>query len=775
MVIKKLYVKGSNRLSLSKIKTITYIPKSSTQLILGTNGSGKSSIMEYLFPFVPNINEHFEDGGGIKLELVHSSFNYTLTSGLHMGKRYSFKCDGNELNDSGLGSIQKELIEKEFGITPFISKFILGQKGFSDFSKNERKDWLTLIDPVNYEPILNKYNTLYQSLKDEKSTLKTTSTRISVLKNGLSKEDRTNLIEEIESTEKNYNDSKLKLHKLESETISFDEENIISNLTANCDRLDELQITTNGLILNDIKISIMDLRRKVGRIDKKLNILNNDIKSSIEFERIKAIQKGELESKIVELDRVISKYTSNFKLDYLLVREAIVSNDLPNLYEDYQSLTKELEMYKYCKNIDQLREDYIKISDELSSTEVKFQILEHNKRCDKISCPKCDANFIPNYDEKQNQSLATKLSELKSTKQELNHSIVSHEKFLSLKVEVDEITSVVPSNILTQETMNEITGMLEHVKMIHEVDSLKHELEINQKNYLRMLELNLKDSNELIREQEELLKTKGSLSTSIESYSEKHKNMLNMKSIYNKILEHRSLLFDVSKNKVTGMAVLHIKEYISGIETTLSDLKNLLIEDDKIVMQHETYNSIINECKKNISVLTESVRLLSPSSGLIGDTLLAFQHSFFNEVNELISEMWSYSLEVLPCSIKNGKLDYNFPMMVDHNTNRKDISNGSRSMQDVINLAIITISMRYLGFDGFPLFVDEFGSAMDETHRSKSMNFIDKLKVHHSNVFIISHYVDFYGGMSNVDINVISDKNIDMGDSLYNINMNITR
>ena len=54
MRLKKLILSGYKRFGLSKIQKLTYTPDSIEQVILGSNGSGKSSLLSEIMNLVPN-------------------------------------------------------------------------------------------------------------------------------------------------------------------------------------------------------------------------------------------------------------------------------------------------------------------------------------------------------------------------------------------------------------------------------------------------------------------------------------------------------------------------------------------------------------------------------------------------------------------------------------------------------------------------------------------------------------------------------------------------
>ena len=61
-MIHKIILNNYNRFFLNNITRIEYTPKMKLQLILGSNGSGKSSLISELNPLPINKNDFQEDG-----------------------------------------------------------------------------------------------------------------------------------------------------------------------------------------------------------------------------------------------------------------------------------------------------------------------------------------------------------------------------------------------------------------------------------------------------------------------------------------------------------------------------------------------------------------------------------------------------------------------------------------------------------------------------------------------------------------------------------------
>lgn len=206
-----------------------------------------------------------------------------------------------------------------------------------------------------------------------------------------------------------------------------------------------------------------------------------------------------------------------------------------------------------------------------------------------------------------------------------------------------------------------------------------------------------------------------------------------------------------------------LESYSKQMETN-TDLKRRIDEEDKRI---EFYN-------KEIGDLTLLVNSLSPAKGLIGIAIRQFLDGFLANVNRIIADMWNYDVVIHPCKINdNGTMDYKFPVYINGLPTLKDVSEGSAGMKDIFNLAFMLVSMDLLGMSNYPIFLDEFAVKMDPAHRGNAFKLLSSITKRHSNVFMISHYLDFYGGISDMDVSVLSQDNMDL-EGMTNVNKVMT-
>ena len=165
------HLKGCKRFTLSNITEIEAHFKSRVQVIVGSNGSGKSSFMQELCP-IPSVRTDYLPGGKKELHIEHEGHMYIV--GSDFGNRTSphfFSRDGEQLNVSGTTDVQTELVEQHFGITGAIRNLIYAKTPLCMISKAERKNLFLNINPMELGLILDTHKKALGRVKDCKANL----------------------------------------------------------------------------------------------------------------------------------------------------------------------------------------------------------------------------------------------------------------------------------------------------------------------------------------------------------------------------------------------------------------------------------------------------------------------------------------------------------------------------------------------------------------------------------------------------------------------------
>jgi len=109
-----LEIVGFKRFRLNGIKKFVMKPNQPVQLILGTNGSGKSSLMGELTPLPAEQSNYHKDGYKI-IHITKGNNKYILKSELGVSHPHSFILNDQELNDGGTITVQREFVRQHFG------------------------------------------------------------------------------------------------------------------------------------------------------------------------------------------------------------------------------------------------------------------------------------------------------------------------------------------------------------------------------------------------------------------------------------------------------------------------------------------------------------------------------------------------------------------------------------------------------------------------------------------------------------------------------------
>jgi energy-coupling factor transporter ATP-binding protein EcfA2 len=175
--INKIKLVGYKRFLLNAIRSFTFTPKEIVQLILGTNGSGKSSLIQELNALPAEASNYSKDGSK-EVEIYHNGSTYILLSVFSPSAKHSFIKDSEELNKGGTITVQRELVKQEFGITPMIRDLMIGIEKFTSMSPVKRREWFTMLTPISYDYALSVYSLLKERSRDTTGALKLAKRRL---------------------------------------------------------------------------------------------------------------------------------------------------------------------------------------------------------------------------------------------------------------------------------------------------------------------------------------------------------------------------------------------------------------------------------------------------------------------------------------------------------------------------------------------------------------------------------------------------------------------
>jgi len=205
-------------------------------------------------------------------------------------------------------------------------------------------------------------------------------------------------------------------------------------------------------------------------------------------------------------------------------------------------------------------------------------------------------------------------------------------------------------------------------------------------------------------------------------------------------------------------------------EAIKDDHKQLGHLSHQLTIGHTIQNMVddleksLEQVKQDLEAYKILVDEISPVDGLIAEQVKGFIGAFVDQVNLVISQIWTYDLRILPCGIGDGDLDYKFGLMVNGELAGLDVrdSDASTGQLEVIDFAFKLVYMLYRGMDDFPLYLDELGPHMDEEHRGNIMRFVHMLVESKkcSQLWLVSHFSAMHEIFNSVEYCVMDERNI---------------
>lgn len=807
MKINKLILSGYKRLMLNNIKHLVYTPESIYQLILGTNGSGKSSILYELSPLPGNPSEYITNGYK-EIHLEHNGSDYILKSIFKSIGKHEFIKNGENINPGGTVTIQKELVEREFKLTQEIHELLIGLTNYTNLSPAKRREWITRLCDVDFTYAIGVHQRLKSAARDAQGALKHTKSRLTEESNKLLG------IGDIDQIETQYESlvNEINALFLERDNDSGEYELLHREFIS---LIDEVKISSKKLVLtvptNIGKFtSLEDIQEEIIRINSTRQV-KEEIKKRIttEYQELTELLDTFTSCGVQDVEDM-GKQLETLKLE----RSNTISNlekwvTIPTEAKEienslYSAMPRLAELLKTLPaNIDRkYNRDKVARGKEL----LPNIILERDRARNKVSfyenkleeinnkteqnCPSCNFKWVPGKSEREIAEIIgiielnnKKFLEYSKKESSIRSYLEEAEEYANLfgglKILVNEYPRLkllwdflLDSPLLMNEPSALISDVNQFLRDVNKwsiiktlddkIERLEKLLEIShvgqsQKVTDRLVNLEAELENvtkEIIRiidKHKELIKYESLVKayiTSVNTLETNIKRLLSLKDELLKSIRNREINKAINIQQESLAVVRSKKTEKNAIENIIVDLST---SEAKLAKHHECLSMLASE--------------LSPVDGLIAEQLLGFIESFVLHINTVIESIWSYELKILPCGLDGGDLDYKFPLYVKHEGKENitpDISRGSEAQVEVINLAFRLVTLVYLGLEESPVYLDECGKSFDEQHRLNLMNFIKRLvdTGNYTQLFMVSHYAAFHGSFTQAEVMVLDSTNI---------------
>lgn len=807
MRIDKIEISGNRRLLLNNIKVFTHDFSTDLLILVGTNGCGKSTILDRISPLPGSSNDYVKGGYEIKW-ISHNNNKYRLESQYNTANKhffYAVDSDGKEtnLNEGYTSTVQHDLIRLHFNYTPEIHRVLTWQSGhkFTEMSGPQRKHWITLLNDSD----LTYANSV---LLKAKGRLRDTAGALKHVNNRLAAETQQLLsLTDIEGLEDECSLLKTELTALFPERISGlpsidmssdDVDRAMRDLGTISDKLLQVNLTPPMLrsidsIVSSVTYSdiLNTLQQEAGvasgmythysteycELESVLNALSKTGVDGVEELRV---NRNELISSIEDTKENIRHFRDITEPQTVLKNSDDILEDL---VATLQGMPANIDG-KYSK------ETYDNFNRIYNDTDLEFKRLENrvqhiNQHIDEllntaeIDCPSCKHKWKPGAtiteDELKQRLKEThiQLKQVKAKRDELEESKQSFDEYLYFTRKLNNLKSNYPRMWALWEYLlvaNRTLLMEAPASLVPVVYDWKHD--VRQLCIIESLEKELAIIDEALKGADRLNAHNDS------HFSDRLTSLkLNLQQLTSQITVRDK---DIKKLNEYSQRLQFFNQlrltYVAGLETLKTALQTQVncLKDNAVsrtidshhgviaasqskLNERKTYETIVENLQRSHVQLTkerlDNDTVIAGLEGLIKEQLLSSVASVTDYINSILTNCWSYTLQIQPCSIKDGALDYTFPLFSskEHSNLTNDIREGSTAQVDMINFAFVLSVYRHLGLEQYPLYLDELGRTFDPENRSRLTLFLNQLQESRefSQVIMVSHYSASYGGFAN--------------------------
>ena len=804
----------------NQIHHFSYQPEQKTQAILGSNGSGKSQLIKRILPLPASPKDFYKPG---RLELYYPNIHghdYRIVQTFAEKNEYHFFEDDVNLNPGLTLTVYKDLVKDKFGLTPEMGPILTGQLKFSQMSVAERRRWFTLINTSDYSYALRYHKRAKEQLSGCKATLQRTKARlVHETEKLLTEEEEAEICAELRRLKHVLGElleaKRPRLTQQEHAKLQADAQFVKDDSELLARTVPTLLRTLSGFTFEEIEDVRERAKERIATLEPRLyqrTGQTNELMAQAERlakQRDLASSQSEvsveqLDAAIRECEEAIARAQTYLHTPFEYRDVNLAQERIGEAVEAYLAILTELEGLPACKFLltyPQIVEKINKLEGEryqrdMRHSEVRAELrhLQAHKDKGEVHCPKCQHAFVPGFEEavfakleRENEALATRLTQIAEELEALYVDRAIHEKHSSLQgmrrtlvqshQELEPLWGYLPD--LTREHVPKIRELLNFavLDITHLVEIDKQTKQITKLSEMRAVKLNASEID-LAKVNDELEHLRAKIR---EGTAQEHKlrtELQDARELYNatgglKTAQERleviratdasvneQILTDALLAILDGM-IRHLREITDKHEHRLSHLAS----QQAIVLHLKDEVDMLEE---ELKLLTLAERTLSPTEGLIAKGMTSFINHFVDAMNSWIADVWLYPLEVLPVEIDHETFDltYRFKVATNHDEEdtSDDVSETSAGQREIIDLAFVIVSMQYIGLEDMPLFLDEFSTTFDLAHRQAAYKLIERLiaSENYSQVFIVSHYKDGYANLPEADYVVLCDANIDL-------------
>jgi len=350
-------------------------------LIKGNNGSGKTSLLSALHPFLGTFDERDspiipETDGYKELEISHADHIYKIRlQYLHKKNKCYISEDGVELNENGNVRSYNSIVEEKLGLTEDYFKIArIGRNvsNFIDLPRAERKKYIN-----KFIPNIDEY---LESGRIVSEKFRKLDTQLSYIKEVINKYNITDLEASLQDNLSLYKEILERLEKVNGELAVSDNE--LSKLTkrlSSTEKENHIDSAEVAQKKKDLETYTKSLSKIIGNSEILIDLSKDSEKLLTKLQELK-IKRVELTASSTEESKSLqNKLTlKTEKQKAIATKEeslnAVKAANLDELKKEVLNLTKNVDQYK--KDLEQLRNEEGRIEEILNSYEIDSNYFE---------------------------------------------------------------------------------------------------------------------------------------------------------------------------------------------------------------------------------------------------------------------------------------------------------------------------------------------------------------------------------------------------------------
>lgn len=808
MIITRIYARDFIPVSYSGVYELEYTPEQLIQIIIGTNGSGKSSLLRLCSP-LPVDKDEF-GSSGLRVWEASDSGNTFVITGDYSSKspHHSFVMNNEELNPGGTSTVQTELVQTYLRYSKFLHSVLSGKLSFCSASPNVRKDMIMKVAGIDFTYALDMYERCWSHQRDLQGSVRIYNKKLADITTQLS------MLTNAENDVARYNavhktlGELLRIANINVDGKNHQPEELFVGEQALVDRamvLDRQIKRLKGLV-TDVYTSEADLIGKsavakaaIERVESEIKLAKEKLSGLEEIaHRLEAVPPDVTHEAVkAEMETIKAKLAAMDEHPY---GEIVDANAFMNACNRvYQAMSNVADIIG-SGMLTWSNEDMITMTNKVNAMKesaftLKRQIDQVTERKEHvkailegaIECPNCKAKIF-----QSEQVTPALLAQLEANYAELTeqHGKVDAElkaiddvyqgmeKYRRVRKLINDLAikepitrpvfkilvnsdNIIGAPYLALQAFSSAVQVAQELCSKPTLQARMRELVFiedtflldNSDRVMEVYEQSQKALAGLYDQHAKAIEVAGKVDAVIRAYRGIVQEKLAINTEYVAILKKATGKVDEAYNFHINNKVIELQNEVAALNqtTTLYERLKQQLEDVQVELEST------RQREADTKLIVDS---LCPRKGIIADQLKIAIEALISNINKVIGEVWEKDVKLAAPDVENA-LDFKFNVFI-NGRKGPTLNLLSSGQTDVVDLAVSLVVMAQMNLENYPLFLDEVGASFDEKHQDNLMLFIKKLVMSNkcSSVFMISHYASQHGGFNAVDVNVINGDNI---------------